>query len=82
MLCDAAKGKRGGALAGALHAHTRHGGARRELVNQIMKQVCVPLFAMTQYVKYSSTVEKTLTGDFLDDGCVRECWMILSENSL
>eukprot|EP00698_Gefionella_okellyi_P013895 TRINITY_DN383_c1_g4_i1.p1 TRINITY_DN383_c1_g4~~TRINITY_DN383_c1_g4_i1.p1 ORF type:complete len:668 (+),score=92.52 TRINITY_DN383_c1_g4_i1:925-2928(+) len=46
ILCDAVKGKRGGAVADALHAHTRHGSSSREVVHAVLQQVCVPLYVM------------------------------------
>lgn len=49
VLCAAADGLVGGALASALHAHTRHGDPFvRGFVGRIMVDVCAPLFAMVR----------------------------------
>lgn len=49
MLCDAARGRKGGALASALGAYLRHGDATAHaFVKRIMAQVCQPIFGFVK----------------------------------
>jgi gamma-tubulin complex component 3 len=51
VLVDTAKagGIKGGALASAIHAHSRHGDPDvRAFVSRVMKRLCVPIFQATR----------------------------------
>eukprot|EP00898_Chlorokybus_atmophyticus_P006935 jgi/Chlat1/7242/Chrsp58S06891 len=49
VLVDSTRGKMGGALASAIHAHAQHGDpVVHSFVTQLLRQVCAPLFDMVR----------------------------------
>jgi len=50
LIVDTCRGMKGGALASRIHSFLQHGDpAYRVFVSQLMKQICVPLFAMMRH---------------------------------